>query len=225
MLVEFLIDELPNIGSEGISCKPDLSSRKLEEDVDFQPESEANSDDDPEDVSSDVNVNESLKDIENENVEFLADELPIMGIKQQSKGSICNSDSSSSNMDGDDDAQAGFGAYLNVDLESDVDGKLEVNADLKDAQYVEENKNVSIKKLEEPNLGETTSSNSSTFSNCSKYDSVLNEEKDYLFNDLSHKTKYTVLLKKGVYKKPRRPPPLLENCNFERKRNLKAFPA
>ena len=116
MLVEFLIDELSNIGSEGISCKPDVSSSKLEEDVDLQPESDADSDEDSEGVNSDVDINE--------NVESSSDGLSIMFTEQHDEGSICNSDISSCSMDVDGDDQADFGAYLNVDLESDVDCRL-----------------------------------------------------------------------------------------------------
>ena len=118
----------------------------------------------------------NLKDIEDENVEFLADELPIIGAGQQPKGSICKSDISSSSMDGDDDDQADFRAYLNVDLESNADTDLEVNADLND---VAEDENVSSNILEEvSNLKENTSTNSSTCSSCCKCESVSNEEKD-----------------------------------------------
>ena len=49
MLVEFLIDELPNIGSEGIKCKPDVSSISMDEDVDYQVDSDDDSYDEPED--------------------------------------------------------------------------------------------------------------------------------------------------------------------------------
>ena len=51
MLIDFLVDELPNIGEEQHSeCyvfESNASSRKLEEDVDLQLDSEADSDDDP----------------------------------------------------------------------------------------------------------------------------------------------------------------------------------
>ena len=85
-LIEFLIDELPKMSMEQhskvIGCKINASSRTLEEDVDLQPNSEADSDNDPEVVSSDGCVNENLKDIENENAEFLTGEIPNMDTEQ-----------------------------------------------------------------------------------------------------------------------------------------------
>ena len=79
-LVEFLIDELPNIGEEqpfeGSVCDFNLSSSSMDEDVDEnQTHSEADSNAEPEDDGSDF----------------------------------------------DDDSQSNFGAYLNVDLESNAD--------------------------------------------------------------------------------------------------------